>query len=199
MSSGEFEDREGNHPSMGAYLPPLAPHDIARGQAIANQRANTILPPGRLPHVASTFDARPINAQDFCAVQYDLVSTFINYTVPSGYIGILRSFQFDISPIVVPLAFPFNPVTIAVGGPSSAGVPTVINGVAQQGYINMELGCAMSYPQECYILAAGGQTISLNLMGLTLGGFAISFSYRLTGTLLIDDGRPLNYIPGNID
>lgn len=110
--------------------------------------------------VISTYDSRPINAVDFSstnletftltAVAGDATTVTATYTVPGGYVGVLRGYRFEMTPVV----------------PISAGglvMDIFVNGVSMLGYRSLIHGQILNDFVPCFVLANGGEEIEIKI------------------------------------
>lgn len=155
--------------------------------------------------VITSFDARPINGQDFISTggtfdgepPYPL-ACYANFTVPQGQIAIVRGFMYEILPLYANI--PADNITgqLIVGNPATAAG---FNGTQVQGFQNFNLGQAIYDYQPCYVLVDQGQTVSmwLTFSGAYAGLAHTDVTIKFYGNLLLSTGRPLVYEPGFSD
>lgn len=165
--------------------------------------------------VFTNFDARPIAGGDFVSNGFatllpsDVVPNvgggFYNFTVPDGYRAILRSFQYECFPLFDVSIITDVTTRITIGGPAfdltdGTGQPGS-GGSNQRGFDQMVFGQIMSEPFPTYLLAEGGQTISLlfvfsgNYLDLSVDGVN-TIAVTLYGNLLTSSGRAITFEPG---
>lgn len=114
----------------------------------------------------------------------------ISYTVPPGYVAILRKFRYKFARVV------------EGAGVISPVCSLLVNNIIQPDYNNMSLGYYMDKPHPCYILAGENQlitftiTLTLALAPSTTELFRVYV--ELYGNALLGRALPLNYEPGNL-
>lgn len=154
--------------------------------------------------VRTTFDARPINTIDFSSTIIGIgdpaVSVVFNYTVPAGFVGILRGFKYRSSINIFGLDFnpAFNVSRITVGAPGyvSALGTGVTAGTNDPQYTNMRYGDYMSDYMPCYIICPPSQTITLFLESNNVLYIGATWQAHFYGNLLLSDGVPSKMQPG---
>ncbi len=194
-------------PSQPPTYDPSSQADISLAQK------KYVTKPGTVPvdaNVITTFDARPINGRDFSQLIY-LSSSNINtnasisYTVPDGYIGILRWFSYELS-ISQSLGSDYMDVYgnfngIGAGPPPNGAITSVTitsGGSPSPDFSGVPFGTSVDR-QPCYILCEAGAQIVLTFRLLSNpsnwdsihGGWM-----QLYGNLILDTGRPLEFEPG---
>lgn len=115
---------------------------------------------GTIPYnskVTSTFDSRPVNAQDFLfstvgrfllpATDPALPSTVkLSYPVPGGFIAVLRGYRYELLPIV---PIPHTSLILNIS----------VNNVAQLGYKNLRHGKYLGDFAPSFLLSDTGHNI----------------------------------------
>ena len=247
LSEGLFKEHEGRWPQEtktpmyrpGEDLPP----DIAYQQSVLTEsNLNTqqgVNPPTQRQTVQSVFDVRPINGRDFISTAsaemratYDLetmlrIDTANNsdpaittFTVPEGYVALIRGFKFcivdytktlannynDQFPGITYIESPFISIAQGLAGPE---VSLKIDNTIVPNYDLMDnLGFFIDDFQECYVLVDAGETFQLSVRcpaALDLPVYPSSPSnnqmlYNVTsvikGNLLLKTGVPARYEVG---
>ena len=200
LSEDLFREHEGRHPAnsdsaqyqSGKQLPPDIAYQEGREQEIAERgRVGT---PGFEGHVTTVFDARPLNARDFLEVQKSRFhyvaangSSFADpaiatFTVPEGYLGILREFSWTIEDNSI---LPDN-IYITI---DDMPVPNYTN---LRYLTNNFMGRA-----PCYILANAGQTIQIVMRqnSLPTSPMDTDVTFYMHGNLLLLRGLPTPFEP----
>ena len=150
------------------------PPDIAQQNKIYADGQGRLGSPVIPASVTSVYDGRPINARDFkvtdiitlkgdgnpVPVAQTLQS---NYTVPLGFVSVLRGFQFQ--PYMIPDAKIENTVNNDVFNWTE--VTLLINGINQDGYSQLKFGSIMDDPQEIFIIASELQVITFQVKFLS--------------------------------
>lgn len=146
--------------------------------------------------VTTTFDALPINAQQFqfsaeVAPQLEpsgdpeVLQGTVTFTVPTGVNGILRGIRWAADTIINEEAF---------------NVTLIVRGIVHRTYEAMRLGQALTDFFPVYALAGPEQTFILQFdIGSGAGpvGYSPSIRAFMTGQLILDTGRELQYEPAN--
>lgn len=247
LSEGLFKEHEGRWPQEsetplfrpGKDVPP----DISYQQSVLTETnfssQQAIAAPVQRQTVQSVFDVRPINARDFIATAsaemqatYDLETmlridtvndsdpAITTFTVPEGYVALIRGFKFSIVDYTKTLNNNYNDqgpgttyieaafISIAQGlaGPE---VSLKIDNTVVPNYTLMDnLGFFIDDFQECYVLVDAGETFQLSVRcpaALDLPVYATSpasnqMLYNVTsvikGNLLLKTGVPARYEVG---
>ena len=196
-------DREPDRPGPGGtfQLPPSvilpSPRDVInQNVAYSAARAAPSLE-GENPFiVTSTFDALPINAQQFqftglVAPALEpggdpvVLRGVVTFTVPTGVNGILRGFRWQADTIINEEAFT---------------VTLLARGTVHRTYEAMQLGQALADFFPVYALAGPRQTFTLQFdieAGTGPVGYSPQIRAWMTGQLLLDTGKELQYEPAN--
>lgn len=221
----------------GHDLPP----DVAyQNNALRRSRGSSALGAPKIEtRVTSTFDARPINARDFWETGTGVIqatyfasvtppfwvlntgagfqNAFLqNFTVPDGYIAILRGFKFKVLDPTVTVLRPANLIDTffisIAGGTTGALISILVDDIPQPNFTNITgLGFRQNDLVPCYILANAGQVITLKVfppltldypqiaggVGPTTDLFVYQTNGTLQGNLILDTGLPLQYEPGS--
>jgi len=108
------------------------------------------------------------------------------FTIPKGYVGVLRSFTFTADPVLDLLC-------------SEVLITILVNNFPQDGYTNMELGSDIGGEEiPTFILVREGQRITLKYDNSTAApGISILVCARFYGNLLLNTGVPIEYQIGN--
>ena len=197
-------DRDRPLPGPGGtfQLPPSVIHSVPRdvilqNVAFAGAQAAPELEEENPFDVTTTFDALPINAQQFyfSALVDPQLEPFgngaailqgtVTFTVPIGVNGILRGIRWQASQIINEEAF---------------NVTLIVQGSVHRTFEAMELGQAFTEYFPVYALARPGQTFTLQFdIALNTGpvGYSPPIRAWMIGQLILDTGRELQYEPAN--
>jgi hypothetical protein len=169
--------------------------DATGDLAYQTEQSKTPAQLGTIPYsgeVISTYDSRPINALDFTSTAYPQfvipaippapVVLQSNYTVPGGYIGVLRGYRYEMDPIV-----PINYGQLLLD--------IFVDGVAQLGYQGLMHGQILAAFVPCFILISDGGTVTFQWRAPTgIGsnpGDVRHLIVEFYGNLLLSTGAPL--------
>ena len=176
--------------SLPENIPPYDPvfqPDIVQVQK--QQRENIPLgSPFSDSRITSTFDARPINSEDFIiGGQFALATPFVSFTVPDGLIAIVRWFSCHVNAVL----------NVQGIDPQERLFTITVDGVAGKSYnlsnIASEIVSFERYP--CYVLAGSNTVIRLTLDNVVdIQNDRVYLA--LYGNLLVSSGRPLTHEPG---
>ena len=196
--------------------PPLMPkpHDIS-GQNAA--LVDTNLAPFGLPAVnflvQTTYDARPINGNDFRhedvvalepAGDPPLTTAFVTFQVPPGRIAVLRRIQWttnqlaEFSPISSTENNSVNPIAMAFTSP--VFIVLTVGGSIQRTY---ERIFRQESTEDVYAIAAENEFITLTVTinddfsGTLPNQYSPNFIFNIYGNLLDTRGREKQYEPAN--
>lgn len=207
LSEDIFDERggwgdkaQGDPFESGKQLPP----DIAYQVDVSASAQGA--PLGTLPQktrVQTVFDARPTNSRDFSKSSFETMSTTVAdvvtpasliFTIPKGYIGILRGFRWSFNDNL--------PYGISADSPNNFEFQAAIyvEDTVQEDYDQLgDLGIFLNDLQPCYILANELKNLELRLTPITDTGTASSADVRLElyGNLLLRKGIPLPFEPGS--
>lgn len=193
--------------------PPLMPTPTdVRGQNIGLEQAQRT--PMGLPAVdyliQTTFDARPINGNDWTFLNVmaldvngdigtPVLSQTLSFTVPDGRVGIIRNFSWTTTQLLAAAASPepadlgmielFEPVFVTLA----------VNGFVQRTY---ERIFSQEGERDCYAIAFEKETIDISVTfnsdfsGSTLG-WQPGYFIQMNGNLLDTRGREKQYEPAN--
>lgn len=113
------------------------------------------------------------------------VATSAEFTVPEGYVAILREFKYVVDPV---LNLPCTDVLISI----------LVDDIPQPNYDQMPLGSEQENFIPCYILADNGQRIALRYDNSAAApAFSVDVCVTFHGNLLLRTGVPIEYEPGN--
>lgn len=145
--------------------------------------------------VNSVFDTLPVNARDFYSIgqltvnskaDLNIDPTQFDYTVPSGYVAILRGFKFHNETIEYPDISSY--VTTSI----------LIEGIVQPDYSRLPLGQTSGGMIPIHAMASESKIISIQVHPTI--GFAFNttentqtFIVTLFGNLLLSRGLPLEF------
>lgn len=193
MSERELEERR----LRGEEIPSVNPMGRGIPHDIRTQIKDYPVIPGTISQnveVISTFDTRPINAIDFyfassTSVEPTGTAQFL-FTVPSGYVAVLRGFKYALQTIFTP--FNRSWVTCTVN----------INGSAVQNYNALQLGQVVNDLVPIHAIAKEGDIIEIAVTILAAilppGTITIDVAAEMHGNLLLSRGLPSNFEIGNI-
>ena len=200
LSEGLFYEHEGRFPDpveapmfeSGHQIPPDIGYQggveaelLERGE-IGSTKQGT--------RVESVFDARPINGRDFLTnfrepfeVEANglgvVIPAVFTFTVPQGYIGILRSFRYSVE---------------ALPASTDIGILLAVDNVFVPNFSGIDNLGANVENQPCYVIADAGQTFQLTITttpaGVVFSTFATASLY---GNLLLKRGYPTQFEPGS--
>jgi len=182
----------GNIPDAGD-----TPGDIAYQESVSGSQQI----PGTMTQgveVTSVYDARPINARDFLVSGTDTMTpgnggaekriASFEYTVPQGFIGILRAFRYEVDLVVPTPTLNFFLTTL------------FINDSPVDDYVQIGLGQTVNNFIPTYLVAEPGSIFKIEL---TLGSAVPSLTANKTllmflyGNNLLSRGLPARLEPGN--
>jgi len=184
---------------VGTPRPAGVPNDVAMQARAYGDGKGELGSPIIPASVTSTYDARPVNARDFVSAQEVQIVTgtspetinaqtlSVDYTVPVGYTGILRGFQF-FSQLVpeIPTGQLFQPSASLVPSMFTlTSVSILLDGSVQPDFNNLPFGAIMDTPQECFIIAGELQKITLQ----------VTFSQLYVDSVSIASGVGTKVIP----
>ena len=170
---------------------------IAQNRAFAAATAAPELPEENPFDITTTFDALPINAQQFQfsdLVFPDLDPGFdppvlrgtVTFTVPTGVNGILRGIRWQADQVINEFGF---------------DVTLLVRGSVHRTYEAMLLGQSMADFFPVYALAGPEQTFTLQFDSIANAGPAgygpLQIRAFMTGQLILDTGKELQYEPAN--
>lgn len=169
-----------------------APLDITQQDAVRGMPGEMGSVPVRFV-VTSTYDSRPINARDFLHTQildFDFGCVPVNtstalFTVPDGYVGVLRGFKYNFNPI-----YQLDPDDTLIG--------TVISdGVSTQNYTDIALPQMKNSYTPIFTIANSLKTIGLRITHpnpvASTGSETSQAIIELYGNLLLAAGLPIQY------
>lgn len=187
------------------------PSDIAVESAIRGESG----PPGSPPipaSVTTTWDARPINARDFLQTRVGTMEidtgdppsikleNEYRYTVPEGYVGVLRGFSYSAS------VYTERSLSSLDNGDFSAPVAStlLIDSLIVPDYESMDLGQSANFQIPTFVIALAGQTFILRTVHdasiitaihAALGGRDSVINTRATlyGQILLSRGLPSQF------
>lgn len=181
-----------------AVVRPVVPRDVFnQNRAAAAAAAAPTLEEENPFIVTTTFDALPINAQQFyfSAISSPQLEPFGNgaavlqgtatFTVPTGVNAILRGIRWQASQIINEEAF---------------NVTLLVRGTVHRTFEAMELGQAFTDFFPVYALAGPEQTFTLQFdIELNTGpvGYSPPIRAWMIGQLILDTGKELQYEPAN--
>ena len=169
---------------------------IAQNRAFAAATAAPELQEENPFLITTTFDALPINAQQF---QFSdevspalepggdpaVLQGTVTFTVPTGVNGILRGIRWQADPVVNEFGF---------------DVTLLVRGTVHRTYEGMLLGQTMTDFYPVYALAGPEQTFILQFNTIALAGpagYSPVIRAFMTGQLILDTGKELQYEPAN--
>ena len=155
---------------MGTPRPGGIPSDIKALDTALGDGSGVLGSPVIPASVTSTYDARPVNGQDWKATTVGLLAgdgdgapaeqtLTISQQVPAGFTGVLRGFQF--TPKMIP-EIPLESLTNEFF--DLTRVTILVNGIVQQDYNQLKFGAIMDRPQEVFIVAGELQIISMEVV-----------------------------------
>ena len=113
------------------------------------------------------------------------VATSAPFTVPDGYVAILRAFRFTVDPV---LDLPCTDVLISI----------LVDDIAQNNYDRLPLGSEQDIFLPTWILADNGQRIALRYdNSAAVTAVSVEVCVTFYGNLLIRTGVPIEYEQGN--
>lgn len=113
------------------------------------------------------------------------VNTSTAFTVPEGYVAVLRAFKYTADPV---LNLPCTSVLISI----------LVDDIPQPNYDQMALGSEQDVLLPTYILADNGQRIALRYdNSIAAPAFSVEVCVTFYGNLLLRTGVPIEYEPGN--
>ena len=113
------------------------------------------------------------------------VATSAPFTVPEGYMAILRGFSFTVDPV---LDLPCNEVLISL----------LVDDIPQNNYDQLGLGSEQPVLLPTWILADNGQRIALRYdNSAAVTAVSVEVCLILYGNLLLRTGVPIEYEQGN--
>lgn len=147
--------------------------------------------------VITSFDARPVNGNDFLLNGSSIISSdssgvIHSHVVPQGVIEIIRGFKYYSSAVFAGI------LSTNITGRFN------VDGITASGFESFTLGQTVSDYQSCYILANSGSIVTLTLkfsgayqtaVG-ALGVNTFEFVTGIYGNRLLATGKPLSYEPG---
>ncbi|MES9858991.1 MAG: hypothetical protein ABW166_20675 [Sedimenticola sp.] len=170
-----------------------APYDISQENDVRSRPGEIGSVPRRFD-VTSTFDARPVNARDFLEtflitiVPGEGPTTESNsFTVPDGYIGVVRGFRYFVSNVVDVFGEPFL-------------VSLIANSTIVSNYDNMALPQILNAPIPCYAISNYLKNIGLKINHPPVRGGLdrdVEIRVEMYGNLLLSRGIPSQYEPAN--
>jgi len=160
---------------IGTLRPAGIPPDIQALDDTLNKGNAKLGSPVIPASVTSVYDARPVNARDWKQTETPTLllavgnpppiqTITMEYTVPLGFVSVLRGFQFI--PRIIP-AIPLNATTSAYF--DWVTVSILVNNIVQQDYNNLKFGPVMDKAQDTFVIANELQIITLKVT------FAASF------------------------
>ena len=185
------------------------PRDVVGGQAaLETARLAPVGTPTTDFLIQTTFDARPINGNDwqfFDVLALDpngdfgspILTATLSFTVPDGRVGIIRSFEWESTQV---LALPGNPEP----GDTAEDFSPVFVSLAVSGFVQRtyERIFQQEGERETYAIAFEKETIDVtitinpNYLGST-AGYQPGFFVEMYGNLLDTRGREKQNEPAN--
>ncbi|MES9855931.1 MAG: hypothetical protein ABW166_04915 [Sedimenticola sp.] len=170
-----------------------APYDIRQENDVRSRPGEIGSVPRRFD-VTSTFDARPVNGRDFLetfSLSFEAgegpVTDSNTFTVPDGYIGIVRGFRYFVSNVVDVLGETFL-------------VSLIANSTIVTNYDNMALPQIINAPIPCYAISNYLKNIGLKIThpsSRSGAGGDVLIRVEMYGNLLLSRGIPSQYEPAN--
>lgn len=170
------------------------------GRVVDNSDLTPLLP----VKVTSTFETRPINAQDFfrsggsiafstTTLVDDTETATFSFTVPNGRVAILRQFGWQFDPIYVDSTITSMTTFISADNQRVANYDSILD----LQYIEDRIPAHFIFPEKTVITIT---SIRLSTVSLAARALTATPTYlaQLYGNLLLGRGLPTNFEIGNL-